>query len=209
VPRAVIVSARYLDRLFGKLPSLAHQIPHPIGENITLRAQGFCGERQRHKPGAKSAASRLRLDVFAGAVSCKVEEGSGTSYRGVPQLGGTTARQVDEAGHAVSGKSPEDYTGSSISFFIRSDFCPIELVRIEWLLICVVEMVDQVIWRRRWWNVWLGRRPLSFEPGLPLLFLFTVFADVSSVTFAAELLVRTLAATHMTVMTRQSFLACH
>jgi hypothetical protein len=39
-------------------------------------AQGFLHERQRRKPGQKSAASRLRLEIFAGAVSCKVEEGS-------------------------------------------------------------------------------------------------------------------------------------
>jgi hypothetical protein len=58
------------------LPSLAQQIPHPIGENITLVAQGFLLERQRHKPEQKSAASRWRLEIFAGAVSCKVEEGS-------------------------------------------------------------------------------------------------------------------------------------
>ncbi|MEP7288612.1 MAG: hypothetical protein ABI947_22900 [Chloroflexota bacterium] len=31
---------------------------------------------KRRKPEQKSAASRWRLDIFAGAVSCKVEEGS-------------------------------------------------------------------------------------------------------------------------------------
>jgi phospholipase/lecithinase/hemolysin len=36
---------------------------------------------KRRKPEQKSAASRLRLDVFAGAVSCKVKEGSGTTQK--------------------------------------------------------------------------------------------------------------------------------
>lgn len=57
------------------LPSLAHQIPHPIGENITHRAQGFLLSATAQAK-QKSAASRWRLEIFAGAVSCKVEEGS-------------------------------------------------------------------------------------------------------------------------------------
>ncbi|HRE49655.1 MAG TPA: hypothetical protein PLD47_18165 [Aggregatilineales bacterium] len=36
----------------------------------------------------KSAANRLRLEIFAGSVLCKVEEGSGTSYQEVQ--GGAT-----------------------------------------------------------------------------------------------------------------------
>jgi hypothetical protein len=49
----------------------------PIGKNFTCKAQGFLlSEAAPELAKQKSAASRLRLEIFAGAVSCKDKEGS-------------------------------------------------------------------------------------------------------------------------------------
>lgn len=94
------------------------------------------------------------------------------------------------------------------SFLVRSDFSPVKFIWIK-RFVYIIKVINQVIRRRRGWNVGFGRRAFPLEPSLPFLLLFTVFADMPGVTFAAEFFICPLTATHPAVVTRLLLLACY
>jgi hypothetical protein len=195
--------------LSGKLPSLAQQIPHPIGENIILVAQGFLhegtGASQSKNP--PRAACGLRFSrVRYRARLRKAADNLSSSDVGY----GTNALKDDAWEYRRRKSTVEpNYRSSSISFFMRSDLCLVEFVRVKRFLVFVIEMVNQVIrrWRRR--NIWFNRYPFLLEPCLVLSFPFTISANMPGMALPAEFLVRPMTTANPAVVTLPFLLPGH